>query len=134
MEGSGLRRLALAGAHDGDNVHGRDNRFIKQRGNALRERSEGVDEEAAPAHGAHRNICPSQEFLRLCVHFRAGVALEGNHNILREVNASEVKRKHVGVGELAIGDGLEKTADTAGEHRQAEQDANHAVAARGAGR
>tara|TARA_B100000459_G_scaffold17515_1_gene8878 strand:+ start:432 stop:611 length:180 start_codon:yes stop_codon:yes gene_type:complete len=38
-------------------------------------------------------------------------------HVLREVDASEVKRKHVRVRELAIRDGLEKTADTAGENR-----------------
>ena len=56
------------------------------------------------------------------------------HHVLRKIYAGQVKSEHVGLRDLAIRDGRNKAADTAGEHRQAEQDANHAVAARGAGR
>ena len=61
-------------------------------------------------------------------------ALKAPHRRRRTHDASEVKREHVRVRDLAIRDGRDKATDAARKHRQAEKDANHAVAARGGAR
>ena len=45
-----------------------------------------------------------------------------------------MKREHVGLRDFAIRDRRDEAADAARKHRQAEKDANHAVAARGGAR
>ena len=61
-------------------------------------------------------------------------ALKAPHRRRRTHDASEVKREHVGLRHFAIRDRRDKAADSARKHRQAKEDANHAVAARGGAR
>jgi len=55
----------------------------------------------------------------------------GHASFETPVDASKMESEHVWVRDLAIRDGRDKAADAARKHRQAEKDANHAVAARG---
>ena len=58
-------------------------------------------------------------------------ALKAPRRRRRTHDASKMEREHVGISDFAIRDRRDEAADTARKHREAEKDANHAVAARG---